>query len=181
MEHNDISRRYFEWLYDLGFHVSKRNHISYKKVAWLLFDTEFTWTIPLDENRASDGLYLRIEFANDVYGDSGMAKNIHGGCSVLELMVGLALRAERDFTGTMAGKPDIHHWISDMFSSTGLVEYDDNNFDHPRVSRIVSTVIDRTYSKNGKGGLFYIPKVDADMTELELWSQLMRYITYSTK
>ena len=63
MNIDDINNDYFEWLYNLVCDGLYAGRNSYRKLLMFLHNTEFTWTIPMDENRASDGIDLRYRFS----------------------------------------------------------------------------------------------------------------------
>ena len=63
MTNEPIEELYFKWLYGQIGSVKIRNRSrTYWSLAKQLFETEFTWTISKDENRAEDGRALRYEF-----------------------------------------------------------------------------------------------------------------------
>lgn len=50
MTRNELIDQYFDWMYQLV--VDNRYSKSYRKLFARLHDTEFTYTIPMDGNRA---------------------------------------------------------------------------------------------------------------------------------
>ena len=92
---DNVENKYFNWLYDYVCEKRFPDSISYKKVLTLLHQTEFTWSIPMDENRAGDGIDLRRRFSYEMCHDyNRMAYEINSPCSVLEMMLALAIRCE---------------------------------------------------------------------------------------
>ena len=93
MRHKNVEQEYFEWLYDLVCDNRYSEGYSYRKLLSYLHDVEFTYTIPKDSNRAEDGLDLRYRFAYNT-GREYAEEYLDGPCSVLEMMVALAIRCE---------------------------------------------------------------------------------------
>ena len=93
MLNNDIYEQYFNWLCD----VVNVSTVSYDKLLRLLHRTKFRWSNIRDKNRAEDGTDLRFRFRKnvDVLSRNDVL-NWHDEepCSVLEMMVALAIRAE---------------------------------------------------------------------------------------
>ena len=63
MSRNEVRNTYFQWLYN--WMSGERHHydVSFKRLLMQLHDTEFTYTIRNDQNRAEDGMNLRYRFA----------------------------------------------------------------------------------------------------------------------
>ena len=62
----DITRNnYFEWLLDLACGARYSKQISFRKLLMHLHNTEFTYILPMDENRALDGISMRNKYAYD--------------------------------------------------------------------------------------------------------------------
>ena len=84
MDTNNVINDYFEWSCDLVCGDLYSNRISYRKLLMHLHGVEFVWYIPMDENRAKDGLDLRYRFSvSQGYEDTYLADYIDGPCSVL--------------------------------------------------------------------------------------------------
>ena len=70
-----------------------------------LYKVNYIWTIPLDKNRAQDGIDLRCLYAN-LYHLSADEYNVIFGnepCSVLEMLIAFAIRIENDFMASAEG------------------------------------------------------------------------------
>ena len=39
----------------------------------------------------------------------------------------------------------------------------------------IKAFLDREYAPDGRGGLFYIPGIDIDMRQVEIWRQMMMW------
>lgn len=145
------------------------NGRSYTKVLKRLFDTPFEYTIYMDKNRYSDGLSLRARLGFE---------DIEDECSVLEMMVALALRIEEDLMTDPKYGDRTPQWFWKMFASLGLIRYDNDHYDEETVDGIVDDFIDREYAPNGKGGLFtFRQKTIYDPREAEIWDQAMWWIS----
>ena len=156
---------YYRWLIS---QVCDKSYDSryYSKLLFDLFNIDFTWTIPLDENRELGGLKLREE-----YPYNGMAKD--QPCSMLEMMVALSLRVEREYL--REGERIIFFW--DMIKSLGLYGNDDYNYDSDLTDAVISNLLGHTYRADGKGGLFKLQNPPDDMRDVQIWQQAMWYIS----
>lgn len=174
-----IINEYFEWLYDTVCDQRFAPQISYRKLLMRLHCIPFRYSIPMDQNRAEDGIGLRYRFALDSgYEDSPEAvlNALDGPCSVLEMMVALANRCEED----IMDDPKIGHrtgqWFWGMIASLGIGSMRDDKFDRDLVDSVVSRFLDHEYEPNGKGGLFTIRQCDRDLRKVEIWHQLCWYL-----
>lgn len=167
----ELDERYYLWL--VGLVSSKWQ--NYTLLLRRLYDTPFRVTLLMDENRVGDGLNMRDQFAYqgglDIY-DRDALKRCRP-CSVLEVMVALAQRFEQEYMTNYDDEDPIGVWFGPMVSSLGLTGYDDQHFDPYGFDRIMKTFLDREYSPNGRGSLFYIPDTDQDMRHIEIWHQMM--------
>jgi hypothetical protein len=173
----DINRDYFEWLCSL-VGDSKISRHSYAKLLDYLHHTEFTFVIPMDENRCIDGANLRYRY--------GLEHNIDGPviascldnepCSILEMMVALAVRVEEQIMGT-PGRNCPGRWFWMMIRSLGLQDMYDKNFDGEYVNFVVWRFLNLEYKRDGEGGLVHIPGILEDLRSMEIWYQMMRYLS----
>lgn len=169
----NIDEEYYEWL--CSFTKGKRNRGSIKKFDKLLDSLHYYEFIPmmdLDFNRVEDGLSLRWRFSNEFR----INYNPEDSCSVLEMMIALALRCEEQ----IMDDPDIgnrtSHWFWLMVRNMGLFEFNDNNFNSDDVKNIIDRFINREYDEDGHGGLFTIPDCREDLTKVEIWYQMCWYL-----
>ena len=56
MTNEQVSKQYFEWMYDILCWNSRK---SYRKLLSTLHNIDFVYDIPMDGNRAEDGISLR--------------------------------------------------------------------------------------------------------------------------
>ena len=65
MTRDELNNAYFEWMYQLVCDDEYSKGLSYRKLLYLLHDTDFTYTIAMDSNRYEDGIDLRYRFGNE--------------------------------------------------------------------------------------------------------------------
>lgn len=167
----DFRKRYFCWLLNKISYSPDEPNGTYNELLWLLYETEFVWTIEMDENRSLDGIELRFEFSKEHFEDIP--------CSVLEMMIALAYRCERhimtnDIYGDRTGT-----WFWSMIESLGLIEMEDRSFDYSKAMEIIDRFLSRDYERNGRGGLITLPYDELqgrDMRKTEIWYQMMWYL-----
>lgn len=177
MFQNEIDEEYFEYLY--SYVDTKRYHrnISFRELMAQLHETPFNWTIPKDANRAEDGLDLRRRYAIDMGFDSDYFEDyLDGSCSVLEVMIALAIRIEETIMDDPSVGNRTSQWFWEMVVSLGLGSMTDDNIDEEYVESVIERFLDRDYEPNGKGGLFTIPNCPYDLRDAEIWFQAMWYL-----
>lgn len=176
---HDLKKEYFEWLCEVACEERRLNpYISFIKLLTHLHDTEFTYLIRRDGNRAKDGMDLRYRFAVDCYPDDvdSVLDILGGPCSILEMMVALAIRCEETITDDPAygGRQGQIFWS--MIVSLGLGSMLDTRYDEIYVNDVITTFLNRDYQPNGKGGLFTINNCDVDLRGAEIWHQMCWYL-----
>lgn len=170
-----VKSDYFEWMYDLMCQGRFANGISYRLLFAYLHDTEFTYFVPHDENRAEDGIALRYRFC--LYHDcENLEYCLDGPCSVLEMMVALAIRCEERIMADPAKGDRTAQWFWGMVNSLGLSSMTDYNFNEWLVNDIITRFLNREYEPDGKGSLFTIKRWNRDARDAEIWHQLMAYL-----
>lgn len=181
MTKEDMEFIYFDWLLQ---QVGQRNddsrtYRSFTRLLTYLHQTYFRWSIPRDKNRAEDGISLRYRFALD-YGmgryDDVVRGYLDDPCSVLEMMIALALQCEEQFMDDPKYGNRTSQWFWNMVVSLGLGSMTDQNFDYQYVHDTVERFLNRDYEANGKGGLFTIRRCDRDLRDAEIWYQLCWYV-----
>jgi len=171
---DQINDEYFEYLCELidSMRFAKQN--SYRKLLMHLHNIEFTWFVPNDDNRADDGIQVRRRFAlsrNDI----GLQKYLTGPCSVLEMMIALALRCEEWMDNAEFGNRT-GQWFWGMIRNLGLSSMRDSNFDRKYVDDVIARLLNREYEPDGKGGLFTVKHCNHDLRTVEIWCQLSWYL-----
>lgn len=176
-----VTDEYFNWLYDRVCTGRAHENMSYKKLFMLLHQIEFTFSIPKDVNRATDGINLRYRFAVTSEDDPEFQDDImdaldDGPCSVLEMMVAIAVRCEETIMDNPKYGDRTGQWFWSMMSNLGISNMHDEIFNRRIVEDKIHRFLDRQYEPNGKGGLFYIRDCEDDLRELEIWTQLCWYL-----
>ena len=177
MNRHELNDKYFKWMYKL---VSDKQikRSSYRKLLNCLHSIDFTYTIEMDGNRAEDGMDLRYRFGyiNSLEEPIIASYLDDRPCSVLEMMVALAIRCEEQ----IMGDPDIGdragRWFWIMINNLGLSNMDDNNYDENYIHKVVIRFLKHDYGKNGNGGLFKINDPRRDIRNVEIWYQMMWYL-----
>ena len=169
-----IQDEYFEWL--VGIACVNNRAVSYRKLLSYLHETEFVYSIPMDGNRAEDGIELRYRFAHGYLRDDDAEYAITGPCSVLEMMLALAIRCEENIMDDPTKGDRTAQWFWGMIRSLGLGGMYDTNFDIDKARYVVDRFLDRDYNPNGSGGLFTVRDFDYDMRTIEIWHQLCEYL-----
>lgn len=172
-----VNKEYVEWMHSLVSNRRFSRARSYKKLFHYLHAIEFTYTIPLDGNRAEDGINLRYIFGDECgYPHAMIAAYLDSQpCSILEMMVALALRYEDNIMADSDMGDRTGQWFWGMISSMGLESMTDAYFDESYVDDVVFRFLNRTYKRNGEGGLFTVSKQDVDMRNVEIWYQAAFY------
>lgn len=179
MTRDDVINDYFQWLSDLvcGERFAEENS-RYKLLA-RLHSIDFTWKISRDANRAEDGISLRYRFAKmQSHEDlvNAVLDYLDGPCSVLEMMVALAVRCEETIMDDPSKGDRTGHWFWSMIVSLGLGGIRDSNFNRDYVDKTIDIFLRRKYEPNGKGGLFTIKNCSDDLRKVEIWTQLCWYL-----
>lgn len=170
-----INDEYFEWLCELVDIQRFSKHLTYRKLLMHLHNIEFTWTIPRDDNRADDGIQLRRRFGL-VRDDLSLQRYLRGSCSVLEMMVALAVRCEECIMDDAQLGNRTGQWFWGMIHNLGLSPMTDNKFDRRFVDDAIARFLNREYESNGRGGLFTVRNREYDMRAVEIWRQLNWYL-----
>ena len=173
-----INNEYFEWMYEIGCGQSGPEETSYRKLMTHLHNTEFIFLIPRDENRADDGLSLRYRFAYEHPElENGEADYyITGPCSVLEMMLALAIRCEVNIMDDPNVGDRTGQWFWGMISNLGLGSMTDSRYDETYVEDVIFRFLHRDYEPDGRGGLFRVADAPRDMRDVEIWFQLCWYL-----
>lgn len=179
MTRNELNDAYFEWMYQLVCGNQRRfRKRSYYKLLRYLHSVDFTYIIPMDGNRAGDGTDLRYRYGYEHSYEGPMiaAYLDDRECSILEMMVALAIRCEEH----IMDDPDIGdrtgQWFWDMISNLGLFYMDDLHFDQDQADLIIERFLNREYERNGKGGLFAVERCTRDLRSVEIWYQMCWYL-----
>lgn len=168
---------YFNWL--VSKVASNKQMQLYSQLLSSLFQTEFTWKMVLDENRAKDGKGLRNLFSKETNSEIGL-QFATAPANVLEVLVALAMRIETDITFDPQYGDRSTMWFWEMISSLDLIEMTDDNFNQDYVDWIISRFLNREYERNGEGSLFTVSS-PLDMRRTEIWYQMQYWLQEKMK
>lgn len=173
---DQVKREYFEWLYNYVCKGRAHDFVSYKKLFKLLHDIEFTFYIRNDVHRARDGVDLRSRFASILDDERVDDILLDDPCSVLEMIIALAIRCEETIMDDTRYGDRTSQWFWNMLSNLGISYMTDDRFDERVATEKIYDFLEKRYSPDGKGGLFYIPECEEDLREVEIWTQLCWYL-----
>lgn len=144
-----------------------------------LHQIEFTFSIQNDINRARDGVDLRYRFATtkeEDYDINYILNILDGPCSVLEMMIALAIRCEETIMDDTNYGDRTGQWFWGMAANLGVGYMYDEAFNRQDAEYRIYRFLDRQYEPDGRGGLFHINNCDDDLRDLEIWIQLCWYL-----
>lgn len=177
MRNEDIQNEYFEWLIRFICQERRFRRLSYRKLLAFMHNIEFRYMVPMDVNRADDGIELRFRFAEETH-IKDAPLYLGGPCSVLEMIIALSIRCEDH----IMGDPDIGDrtgkWFWVMIENLGLDHMIDERFNKDVANNKISIFLDRQYDRDGKGGLFTVPNCRYDLRTIEIWYQMCWYLDH---
>jgi hypothetical protein len=109
-----------------------------------------------------------------------MAEYITGPCSVLEMMIALAINTEEDIMDDPRFGDRTGQWFWGMIVSLGLGGMNDYRYDERLVDDVIDTFLRREYEPDGRGGLFTVRHCDRDMRDVEIHIQRNYYLNTIT-
>lgn len=164
--------RYYIWLISF-IDSDKHSPKHYNKLLRQLHEIDFIYYYPKDQNRAIDGIDLRYQYDNQ-----SILYSEEDTCSVLEMMIALAIRMERDIMHDDDLGDRTSKWFWEMIRSLGLIDStDDNPYTENYIYDVIDDFMARNYAPNGYGGLFAIDDV-VDIRDREIWYQMQMYLNY---
>lgn len=174
MTKDELDNEYFKWMYQ---QLVKPSYGSYKILLCQLHGINFYNLIDMDADRAEDGINLRYRFGYENGYESAMITSCldNRPCSVLEMMVALAIKIEEQ----IMDDPDIGNrtglWFWKMIENLGLKNMHDAVIDTDYVEEIIFRFLDRNYQRDGSGGLFIVHG-HGDLRNVEIWYQMLWYL-----
>ena len=165
--------------YNYGLWLINRVGFKRKKYENLLIELHyipFHYSISLDRSRAEDGMIVR-----DIFGlENGYPNlNFDEKCSVLELLVALAVRIEYEYIGNPSEEhPEKIFWemIENLFNMDENWRLCGPEIDVQFVHYTVDKWLDRRFDYDGHGSIFPLKYPDCDQTQIDIWSQMNRYL-----
>lgn len=179
MRTDDIYDDYVNWLIHTVSRGRFSDDISYSELLLYLQHIKFRYSIPFDQNRAEDGISLRYRFAI-MHGYEDFADEVmdvlDGPCSVLEMMLALAIKCEENIMDDPKYGDRTGQWFWGMIKNLGLGSMRNGRFDEDYVDDVIQRFLDRKYEPDGRGGLFTVRDCEYDLREVEIWHQLCWYL-----
>jgi hypothetical protein len=168
-----IEAMYFNWLCAKVQYIENPTpSLTHWKLLNDLYRTEYVWLLSGDDNRAADGMDLRMEFLRSSPRLTGHELD-HLGCSLLEFFIAFSRRAEFQTSDSINAK----EWFWRFMKTLHLDEFNDANYDEDKVDDILYTFVWREYKYSGKGGgLFPLNHPKRDQRQLEIWYQFCDYV-----
>ena len=169
---------YFDWLYNIVCGHRYDDGISFRKLLRHMFETDFEIVIERDSNRAEDGRELRYRFADDLGYRRVPIELVNSDiyCSILEMMIALAIRCETTIMDDPRVGDRTGQWFWQMIVSLGLGGMTDDRYDKEYTNYVLERFNRREYEPNGKGGLFTIKRCNQDLRDVEIWYQMCWYL-----
>lgn len=158
-----VDEDYFTWL---TAKIRKHPAPLYDGLLEILYTTQFVWVVPMDENRAMDGVELRNRYLLETGLDAP-----DDPCSILEMMVAFSYHCEFE--------TDIHNadWFWTFVQNLGLDEYRQvGRRDLPYISDTLDDFVWRRYGDDGRGGMFPIQWPKVDERGVDIWHQFNHYV-----
>ena len=182
MTKREMKAQYFKWMYQLVCDRRYPRGLSYRKLFFRLHEREFIFQIGMDENRAADGRDLRYRFGRErAYDDALIDEYLcDRPCSILEMMLALAIRCEENIMSDPALGDRTGQWFWNMIISLGLNGMDDQRYNERYVDDILDRFLRREYSSRGQGGLFTVRYPHKDLRTVEIWYQMNWYLNEIT-
>lgn len=148
---------------------------QYDKLCGYLDSEPYRWSIFTDENRNADAIDLRFAFAEACGFKGNVLHALNDPVSIFEVMVGLAVRCERDITGEPGNdRPERLFW--DMIRNLGLNRFENDTYSQEEVSYIIDIWLERRFEANGLGSPFPLKNPSRDQRQVELWNQMCEYV-----
>lgn len=178
MTQNELSNKYFDWMCQLVCSKNRSKSLPYQKLLHHLNNMDFVYILGIDGNRAEDGVDLRYRFGDEFgYIGAEVATCLDNrSCSILEMMIALAIRCEEH----IMDDPDIGNrtgqWFWNMIDNLGLASMNNVSFDSNYIDDVIQKFVDREYGRNGEGGLFTVKHCRRDLRSVEIWYQMCWYL-----
>jgi len=165
---------YYQWLLDkIDGHMYP--YYDYSLLLNELHSIEFTYGIAMDQNRANDGIRLRMEYMDenlipDLFYKEGIP------CSVLEMMISLAVDCDQQlmYDGVTH---NVAKWFWLMIENLDLMRMTDDNFNTDYVHQQIGNWLSRNFKTDGSGSPFPLKTRGRDQRKVDIWMQLCGYIS----
>jgi len=176
---------YFQWLCDLV--RCDQGDKSYYNLLGIMYETPFEIKIDNDSNRAVDGNEFKGAYILDIYGteapkDADLYFRPEQNCSILEMIMGISKRMAFELAEDQSEDFDFYKYFWEIIENLGLKQYDDNQFGDNfvrckiEIREIFSMLNNRSYKRNGVGGMFPLLFPEKNQKKVEIWYQMQAYI-----
>ena len=168
----NVNDKYLLWLMESVGLAKGSRHSFYFLLCRKLYKTPFLWLTSCDEDRAKDGMQLRMFFAEE-----GGEVVVNGPVSILEVLVAFSMRIDEWLSG---GENGANAWFMTMLHNLGLDGFTDDEMLDPTSSDEVDLRLEkwvqRQYSFDGTGGIFPLRDPPGDQRCYDLEYQLQLYL-----
>lgn len=156
---------YFNWLIKQVAIVG-RTPRTYDGLFAKLFEKEFTWFIPGDDNRMQDAIDLRGFF------DESRQSKYPAYVTFLEMLIGISQK----LAFIAGGNSDEWAWV--LLENLNLEGCCDplTLLHRGHIDEVIDAVVWRHYQQDGRGGFFPLRYPQEDQTKVEIWKQLHSYV-----
>lgn len=126
-------------------------NLSFHRLLMYLFNRDYIPACEMDVCRATDGINLRYRFASENNIPYGKIDAVFQGvpCSMLEMMVALAIRIEEHIMEDRSMGNRVGQWFWSMVVSLGLAAMDDTRFSEERAEPILARFISGLPAERG--------------------------------
>lgn len=177
----DVESKYYEWL--CGFCNINQEDRSYLLLFRELYNKKFRWFVPNDDNRAVEGMELRMKFCEEEFYPYKYAiairEQLKEAVNMLEIIVSLAFRCSDMMVDTRYSAP-IDKWVWELLTNAGFDKFTDEDFyihgGHQKIDKKLNTILNRHYDRNGFGGFFPMRNSKNDQRKIEIWYQMSEYL-----
>lgn len=116
------TEQYYDWLYKIVCGEWEPRNLSFHRLLMYLFNRDYIPACEMDVCRATDGINLRYRFASENNIPYGKIDAVFQGvpCSMLEMMVALAIRIEEHIMEDRSMGNRVGQWFWSMVVSLGL-------------------------------------------------------------
>lgn len=167
---------YFDWLCEQVYIDGRYTDESYWKLAKILFNTPFEFSLAMDGNRELDALDLRDHYqGDDIFSEEA---------TVLEVLIALAKRIE-NLLDELDGEDRSIMYFWEMINNLRLDRYSDNLFRmYPdkhdiyfyQIKTQLHRWLNRDINYDGSGGLFPLRDPKRDQRDVDIWYQASAYM-----
>lgn len=158
---------------------------QYSELLYILYDTDFVWCkeILLDQCRYEDGMELREDYAYETVGEKWVL-DLGRGCSVLEALIGIAMRMEDNLTDDISGNRT-RVWFWQFIENLGLKKFTNLRLTYDGYGReeddyyiheVLNRWMHREFEWNGEGSIFPLKNCVRDQRLSPIVYQMADYI-----